>query len=235
MSPIFQLPADTQRPTLPEILISRGKLTRGQLDRALRLLQEAPNETLTHLLITLGLVAPTDLAEALAEVHQVPLVRADTFPELPILEDRVSPRFLRESIVLPLHETEDTITLAVADPGDNYIIDAIAAAAGKTARFCIGLPQEIESALDRLYSHASSSTDPILNHEPEAGNAFEFETDVQQLKDLASEAPVIRLVSLIISNALATRASDIHIEPFEDRLAVRYRIDGVLHEIESPP
>src|SRR5262249_13958838 len=62
-----------------------------------------------------------------------------------------------------------------------------------------------------------------------------FDADIQQLKDLASEAPVIRLVSLIITNALEMRASDIHIEPFENRLVVRYRIDGVLHEVESPP
>ena len=62
-----------------------------------------------------------------------------------------------------------------------------------------------------------------------------FDADVQQLKDLASEAPVIRLVSLLITNALDMRASDIHVEPFENRLAVRYRVDGVLHDVESPP
>src|SRR4030067_2450225 len=71
--------------------------------------------------------------------------------------------------------------------------------------------------------------------EAETGEEDAGSEDLQQLKDMASEAPIIRLVSLIISHALEARASDIHIEPFENRLIVRYRVDGVMHEVESPP
>lgn len=226
-----------ETPSLGEILIKRGKLNRASLERAQRLLGDSSSNSLTNMLTTLGLVAPIDIAEALAEQYQVPLIRADKFPELPILEERVSSRFLREARALPLHETEDELVLAMADPGDEYTIDAFAMATGKTVVPCVALPSELESALERLYGAGRSAVGQIVGDEAmfETQDELGFDADVQQLKDLASEAPVIRLVSLIITNALSMRASDIHIEPFEDRLIVRYRIDGVLHEVESPP
>ncbi|MDR1529777.1 MAG: type II secretion system ATPase GspE [Burkholderiales bacterium] len=222
---------------LGEILIARGKLNQTSLERAQRLLKDSPNGNLQNMLMTLGLVAPLDIAEALAEQYHVPLVRADRFPELPVLEERVSSRFLREACALPLHETEDKLVLAMIDPGDGYTIDAFAMATGKTVIPCVALPSELEAALERLYGAGRSAVGQILGSEAafETQDELGFDADVQQLKDLASEAPVIRLVSLIITNALTMRASDIHIEPFEDRLIVRYRIDGVLHEVESPP
>ncbi|MCL2872262.1 MAG: type II secretion system ATPase GspE [Betaproteobacteria bacterium] len=220
---------------LGEALVARGKLDPMALERAQRLFQDTPNEKFANLLITLGLVAPLDVAEALAGLYKVPLVRADQFPELPILEDRISTRFLREAKVLPLHEHEDELTLAMVDPSDTYTIDAVKMATGKNIAPRVALPSEIETALERLYGAGRSAVGQIVGDIGIETDEFGLNADVQQLKDLASEAPVIRLVSLIITNALSMRASDIHIEPFEDRLIVRYRIDGVLHEIESPP
>ncbi len=223
--------------SLGSVLIARGKLNQSSLDRAQRLLKDSPDGNLATMLTTLGLVAPIDIAEALSELYQVPLVRADKFPELPVLEERVSPRFLREARALPLQETEEELLLAMADPGDEYTIDAFAMATGKKVVPSVALPSELEAALERLYGTGRSAVGQILGDEAtfEAGDELGFDADVQQLKDLASEAPVIRLVSLIITNAMTMRASDIHIEPFEDRLIVRYRVDGVLHEVESPP
>ena len=94
---------------------------------------------------------------------------------------------------------------------------------------------ELDAALERLYGAGKSALGQIVGDVETRVDELAFDADVQQLKDLASEAPVIRMVSLIITNALESRASDIHIEPFENRLIVRYRIDGVLHEVESPP
>src|SRR5205085_376040 len=91
------------------------------------------------------------------------------------------------------------------------------------------------AALERLYGTGKSAQSQLIGDVETRVDEISFDADVQQLKDLASEAPVIRLVSLLITNALDARASDIHIEPFENRLIVRYRIDGVLHEVESPP
>jgi general secretion pathway protein E len=220
---------------LGEILIERGKLDAGSLERALRLQQDS-GERLGALLVTLGIVAPRDVADALAAQLGLPLLDGAGYPELPILEERVSARFLRDSRALPVSEDADELVLAMADPTDTYAIDAFAMVTGRRIRPMVAVPGDLDAALERLYGAGKSAMGQIVGDDVEMrGDEIAFDADVQQLKDLASEAPVIRLVSLLITNALAARASDIHIEPFENRLVVRYRIDGVLHEIETPP
>jgi general secretion pathway protein E len=216
-----------------EILIERGRLDAAGLDRALRLQQET-HEKLGALLVTLGLVSQRDVAEALAHQLGIPLVEAAGYPELPILEERVSARFLREARALPLAEDEYELALAMADPTDSYTVSAFEMVTGRKVRPQVAIPSELDAALERLYGAGKSALGQLVG-DVEQRDDLAFDADVQHLKDLASEAPVIRLVSLIITNALEARASDIHIEPFENRLIVRYRIDGVLHEIESPP
>ena len=228
------LPASSPaRKRIGEILIERGKLDAAGLERALRMQQET-HEKLGALLVTLGLVAHRDVAEALATQLDLPLVEANGYPELPILEERVSARFLRQACALPLAEDEHELSLAMADPTDGYTIHAFEMVTGRRVRPLVAIPTELEAALERLYGAGKSALGTIVG-DVETRDDLAFDADVQQLKDLASEAPVIRLVSLIITNALEMRASDIHIEPFENRLIVRHRIDGVLHEVESPP
>jgi general secretion pathway protein E len=222
------------RKRLGEILIERGKLDPANLDRALRL-QSETRERLGSLLVTLGLCAQRDVAEALASQLALPLVDANGDPEFPILEERVSARFLREARALPVREDEAELGLAMADPTDAYTIGAFEMVTGRTVRPMVAIPTDLEAALERLYGAGRSAVGQLIGDVETRTEDLSFDADVQQLKDLASEAPVIRLVSLLITNALETRASDIHIEPFENRLIVRYRIDGVLHEVESPP
>ena len=225
----------TPKRRLGELLIERGKLDQGSLERALRLQQEG-GERLGSLLVTLGLVAPRDVADALAAQLGLPLLDGAGYPELPILEERVSARFLRDARALPVREDADELVLAMADPTDAYAIDAFAMVTGRKVRPMVAVPGDLDAALERLYGSGKSAVGQIVGDDVEMrGDEIAFDADVQQLKDLASEAPVIRLVSLLITNALAARASDIHIEPFENRLVVRYRIDGVLHEVETPP
>jgi general secretion pathway protein E len=223
------------RKRLGEILIERGKLDQANLDRALRLQTES-GEKLGALLVTLGLCAQRDVAEALAAQLALPLIDANGYPEFPILEERVSARFLREARALPVREDEAELGLAMADPTDAYTINAFEMVTGRTVRPMVAIPTDLEAALERLYGAGRSAVGQLVGDvETRTTDEVTFDADVQQLKDLASEAPVIRLVSLLITNALEMRASDIHIEPFENRLIVRYRIDGVLHEVESPP
>ena len=218
---------------LGEILIARGELDAAGVERALRLQQET-GERLGTLLVTLGLCAQRDVSEALATQLDLPLLDAAGYPEFPILEERVSPRFLREARALPVREDEHELALAMADPTDEYTIDAFRMVTGRGVRALVAIPSELDAALERLYGAGRTAVGQIVG-DVEQRDELAFDADVQHLKDLASEAPVIRLVSLIITNALEARASDIHIEPFENRLIVRYRIDGVLHEVESPP
>ena len=147
----------------------------------------------------------------------------------------MSARFLREARALPVREDEIELALAMADPTDAYTIGAFEMVTGRAVRPMVAIPTELEAALERLYGAGKSAQSQMIGDVETRVDELAFDADVQQLKDLASEAPVIRLVSLLITNALETRASDIHIEPFENRLIVRYRIDGVLHEVESPP
>ena len=222
---------------LGAILLYRGKIVEAELDRVLRLQAASTRpERLGSLLSTLGVVSARDIAQALAIQADMPYVEASAFPDIPILEERISARFLRDSRALPIEEDEDTLTLAVADPTDDYIRHSFELVTNRKIHRVVAIGTEIDGAIERLYGGGRSAASQLTDGDLEARiDADALGDDVQQLKDLASEAPVIRLVSLLITNALEARASDIHIEPFENRLIIRNRIDGVLHEIESPP
>jgi general secretion pathway protein E len=229
------LQANPSRRRLGELLIERGKLDAAGLERALRVQESGAREKLGALLVTLGVVAQRDVVEALSAQLGVALVDARDYPEFPILEERVSARFLRDARVLPVRESEAEVVLAMADPTDAHTIEAVEMITGRSVRPLIAMPGDLESAIDRLYGNGKAGAAGVVGEVETRFDEASFDADIQQLKDLASEAPVIRLVSLILTNALEARASDIHIEPFENRLIVRYRIDGVLHEVESPP
>ena len=215
---------------LGEMLIERGKLDAAGLERALRLQRETFEQI--HVILTkLGLVAERDVAEALAACLDLPLVATNAYPAEPILEDRISTKFLNESRIIPLAATPQGIELAMADPLDSYAINAIRLSAGQPVLPRVGVPAEIEAAFDRLYG--SGSIEQILDDDAQRHD--DTDQDIERLKDLASEAPVIRLVNHLISRAVEMRASDVHIEPFERRLRVRYRIDGILREVDAPP
>ncbi len=222
------------RKRIGELLMERGKLDAPTLERALRLQQES-GERLGALLVTLGVVAQRDVAEALASQLDLAMVDAASYPEFPILEERISTRFLRETRTLPLREDETEVALAMVDPTDAYTIGAFEMVTGRAVRPMVAMPTELEAALERLYGGGKSAQNQLIGDVETRVDEIDFDADVQQLKDLASEAPVIRLVSMLITNALDMRASDIHVEPFENKLNVRYRVDGVLHDVESPP
>jgi len=219
---------------LGEFLVQKGKLTESNLLRALRL-QETGDDTLDAILLKLGLVSERDVAEAFAVQCGLPLVKAGEYPDLPVFENGgVSSRFLKEYRIMPLREDEQSLVLAMANPMDTYAITAIQLASGKQVLPRVAAPSDIEAAYERLYGGGKSTMGQLVESISVVDEATD-QDDIQHLKDLASEAPVIRLVNLMISRAVEGRASDIHIEPFENRLKVRYRIDGVMREVESPP
>jgi general secretion pathway protein E len=226
--------ADEAPARLGELLVARGKLDPANLERALKAQEGGMRERIGVILTRLGFVSERELALALAQQKGWRVAGADEFPLLPVAEEQISFKFLKDVRALPLRETDDTLLAAAADPADPFIRDALAMATGKSIELAIAPPGEIDQALDRLYGGGKSSMDQIVDN-IEAARDETFDGDIEHLKDLASEAPVIRLVNLVFSRALEMRASDIHIEPFENRLTVRYRVDGVLHEVESPP
>jgi len=215
-----------------ELLVARGRLKDSDLARARRLHEESPEGTLTALMARLGLVSERDLAEAWSELLATPLLAARDAPELPPAELDLSARFLKLHHVVPVRDGDEGLALLVSDPADTYPLQAVELAAGRPVTLRIGLRSEIDDLIERYYGSGRSAMGTIVEN-LDGGTAVE--DDVEHLRDLASEAPVIRLVNLILQRAVEQRASDVHIEPFENRLKVRYRIDGVLHEVEAPP
>ncbi|HRF43949.1 MAG TPA: type II secretion system ATPase GspE [Candidatus Competibacteraceae bacterium] len=219
---------------LGELLVAHQKLADADLQRARRV-QEGTGESLDTLLLKLGLVSERDLADALAAQLSLPLVRPADYPDTPVTNGIISPRFLKEARAIPLAEDEEQgLIVAMANPTDEYVLSALRLATGKTIQPQVGIPSELEVAFERLYGSGRSAMGQIVDSIGLADDLTD-EEQIQHLKDLASEAPVIRLVNLMVARAVDSRASDIHIEPFENRLKVRYRVDGVLREVESPP
>jgi len=224
--------ADSAEARIAQALLTRGRLKEADLGRAQRLLGEAGG-SLSALLARLGLVSERDMAEAVSEVLGLPLLLAKDCPELAPESVALSVRFLRQLSVCPVGEDEAGIDLLAADPQDPYAAEAVELATGRRVRIKVGLRSEIANLIERYYGQGRSAMGTIVENLGDDSSGDE--DDVEHLRDLASEAPVIRLVNLIIQRAVELRASDIHIEPFENRLKVRYRVDGVLEETESPP
>jgi general secretion pathway protein E len=216
-------------------LIEAGKLEPSALERAFRL-QASSDERLEVLLIKLGLASERDVAEGFARELDLAVVAPGDFPDAPLLEGKISKKFLKQAGVLPLADTEETVLLAMTDPLDAFAVRAIEMASGKRVEPRVALPSELEAAYARLYEADQTAMGQIVDRAgAEITGDEELTEDVDRLRDLASEGPVIRLVSHLITRAVENRASDIHIEPFQNRLVVRYRIDGILREQTAPP
>ncbi len=220
--------AGRQLDLLANLLLGRGQCDTQTIERGRRVAAES-GQRLDLVLLQLGLVTERGLAEAYATLLGVPLAGPARFPEAPLFPERLTPRFLRTARACPLAVEDGTLVLGVADALDEFTPTAVAAATGHKVRLEIVVPIELEAAFGRLYPAGDEAQ---TQGETDAGAGLE--EDAERLKDLASEAPVIRLVNQIIGRAVETHASDIHVEPFEDRLRVRYRYDGVLHEADSP-
>jgi general secretion pathway protein E len=210
-----------------DFLVARGMLPAAQRERV-RALRAERGESDAVILTRLGLVPERDMAKSLAAFHDLPLASPGDYPPVPLLSGRVKPDFLKRSRVLPLQETGDVLTLAMADPADTYAIEAMRLASGRRVLPWVAVPSELEAALHRLYGgdEAPAEAGTVGAADPE---------DVRRLSELARNEPVIRWVNALVARAVASRASDIHLEEREGELAVRLRVDGVLRESEAPP
>ena len=219
---------------LGSALIESGAIDQRTLERARRVAAETGGR-LDRVLTQLGLISERGLAQALAELVAAPLVAPADYPDEPLFVDRLRPKFLRKAHALPIADREKGAVLAMVDPLDTFTRNSVAAALGRPVEVAVAIPIDLEAALDRLYSDPVATGDGEATLDEVVNDAEPAEEDAERLKGLASEAPVIRLVNQMIARAVETHASDLHLEPFPDRLRVRYRYDGVLHEVEPPP
>jgi len=232
-----ELPGDKTQPTggvedgICAHLIDSGRLKKSDLKRAEAFREQNGGDLIT-LLVRLGLVSERDVAEAESDLLELPLISTADLPDdAPDIGD-LSLRYLKQNLLLPVSVSETEMTVVMANPRDEFALKALAMASGKAITPQVGIASEIENGIEKLYGVGRSAMGQIVDTLGEGDDELE---DVEHLRDLASEAPVIRLVNLILQRAVEARASDIHIEPFENRLKVRYRVDGVLQEVEAPP
>ncbi|MGO9095562.1 MAG: type II secretion system ATPase GspE [Bryobacteraceae bacterium] len=213
---------------LGEMLIARRLIEPDDLERALEM-QKERDEKIGKILVDLGFLANKDLLSALSEQLGVPLASLDGPPPATPETEGLAVRFMRQCRFLPMAVRDSTLTIAMADPLDFETIAAVRGFTGLSIETALASEQEILDSIDRNYGQAEKEE---TGFEAREGLADE---DLEHLRDMASEAPVIRLVNSTIAQAIEKRASDIHIEPFEKEFRVRYRVDGVLYNQEPPP
>jgi general secretion pathway protein E len=210
--------------------MSKGQLQQDELEKALAFQRERP-EKLGRILAELGLLSSRDVLAALSEQLDVPIATAQDFPVVAPEVEGISLGFMKQFRFLPLGVEDATVTVAMADPLDSETIAAVRLFTGKQVRVRLAAESEILAAMERYYPEAE--TEPA---EAEFGiTQTESAEDLEHLRDMASEAPVIRIVNALIARAVERGASDIHLEPAEKEFRARYRLDGVLHAVEAPP
>lgn len=221
-----QTPEPSGRLRIGEMLVRIGKLGARDLERAL-VAQQEMGSMLGRVLVRLGLVSELDVVQGLSSQLGVPFVALDAFPDFMPEVPGLMPEFLYAHAVYPLGIRDGYLDVVMAIPQDAFVIKALRLATGLQIRPHIGTDADIEKALTQPLENS------VVDDEGDSlgdGDSGDF---VEHLKDLASEAPVIRLVNAIIGRVTDLRASDIHLEPFDDGLHVRYRVDGVIHAGET--
>jgi general secretion pathway protein E len=224
----------SQKP-IGQLLVEKGLLSEADLQRGLAL-QREQRERLGRVLLDLGFLSHHDLYGALSEQLGIPRVDPAELQEIPMEAAKLSPAFLNQFAIYPYRAEDGRLWVAMADPLDTDNRRAIEELTGKKLEVRLASEAEIGKALELSLGTAEPGDgSAALLGSAEEESLSGGETDIEQLRDLASEAPVIRWVNQLIGRAVERRASDIHIEPFEKELRSRYRIDGVLYEVQGPP
>lgn len=216
---------------LGELLVRDHRLAVRDLEQALAA-QAEMGDLLGRVIVRLGLLSELDVARALSIQLGIPLVLADGFPDEAIHVPGLRVDYLLTHAILPLSVENGLLEVAMAVPQDAFLRKALHLATGLQVVPRLGLESELLPALNRLYVEAD---DRGGEEGDELGGEAYSESDnefIEHLRDLASEAPVIRMVNQLVARVIDLRASDIHVEPFEDGLHIRYRVDGVLQAAE---
>ena len=215
-------------------LVEQRLLSEEEMERVMKL-QAEQDAPLIRLVVELGFVSEDDLLPVLRDHFGVPLIALKDMPAtpLPIEFSESMAEFCKHARMVPVKVEQRELHVAVTDPLDLGRLHALELATGLRVKPVLAREKDINARAETLFGGARSGDDSSLVTR-EIEGAVDDE-DVSHLRDLASEVPVIRLVNQMLLRALESRASDVHIEPFENQLKIRYRIDGILHEVEPPP
>lgn len=214
-------------------LAARGLIDALSAKRAEKVRTQS-GERLDLVLTRLGLVDEASIADALSDLLGLPRVSAADLPTTRALEVDLPPDFLRTAQMLPIGQAEGRVVVAMGDPFNTDALDSLAFLLGHPVDAAVATGSDVERAIERLYEPQGSGRVAGLARQS-SGSQQSADEDIRRLEDLASDAPVIKLVNELISRAVEAQASDIHIEPWEDYLRIRLRIDGVLQTSDQLP
>ena len=228
-------------PRLLELLVKENLLTTDQAQKAM-VEQRKTNERLGSVLKRLGYMSDEDLLDFLSRKYGIPVINLQRVEVTEEIIKMVKKEIVQKYQVFPVRKVGNTLTLALSDPTVVLAIDDVQFATGLHVIPVLASETAIKEAIDKAYVDSAAKLDEILKTEQQVGaDALELvdrsaqKVDISELGEEAGEAPVIRFVNLILADAIRKRASDIHLEPYEKVFRVRYRIDGVLHDVMAPP
>ncbi len=229
---------------LAEMLVRDNVITQDELEHALEL-QEKQGGSLGSILIDNKYANEWEIAAAIGKQLNVPFITLSHYEIDPSILKSIPEDLVRKYQIVPIDKTGDTLTVALSDPSNIYLLDELRLLTNCKIVPVISFESDIKEAIERYYPKSESALDEMLKEISdeetavlealESGMTEPAEAELDEGEVEATDAPVIQLVNLIVHDAIRMRASDIHIEPYEKELRLRYRIDGVLHEMKAPP
>jgi type IV pilus assembly protein PilB len=221
---------------LGELLVRRGQIAADHLSRAIDE-QRTHGGALPSHLVKLGFISEDALVSYLQKEYRLPVVDPSNLDIPPEVLALVPPTMVRKHHLVPVNLVRSTLTLAMADPSNLVAINEVKFLTGYDVKIAVAGSAAVQRAIERYYE-STINYDQVLN---ELGGedvqlvASEEEINLQDLERATEEAPVVRLVNALLTDAIKKRASDVHVEPYEKMLRIRFRIDGVLYEVMQPP
>jgi len=221
---------------LGELLVRNKLITDVQLAKAIED-QKVQGGRLSMSLVKLGFMKELDLASFLSKQYGVPSINLAEFDIDPAVIRLIPPEVAQKYHLVPINRAGSTLIVAMADPSNIFAIDDIKFMTGYNVEVVVAPDSSIKEAIDRYYDQSATLADVMNDLEDIDLEVVDEsdQTDVRDLERASEDAPVVKLVNLILTDAIKKKASDIHIEPYEKSFRVRYRIDGVLYEVMKPP
>jgi type IV pilus assembly protein PilB len=223
---------------LGEILLKANLITESQLEQALTQ-QKSEGGRIGSILIKLGFVNEEDVAQCLGQKYGIPYISLDTQTIDAAVTQLIPPTIAQKHLVIPVSKAGTTLTMAMADPTNVFAVDDVKFMTGLNVRLMIAAESSVRRAIDRYYDSSETLQNVMASIEDAGMEVMEEQDDLNlnigELKQAVEEAPVIKLVNLILAEAIKRGASDIHAEPYEKAFRIRFRIDGILYEVMSPP
>jgi len=223
---------------LGELLVKNNIITKEQLTKALEQQKETGGQQrLGSVLIQNGLISEPDLTSFLSKQYGLPSINLADYDVDPSIIKILPVEIAQKYQIVPVNRSGSTLIIAMCDPSNIFAIDDIKFMTGYNVEVVVASETAIKTAIDKFYDQSASLADVMndLDFEDLEVIGEEEDVDVSSLERATEDAPVVKLVNLILTDAIKKKASDIHVEPYERSFRVRYRIDGILYEVMKPP